>query len=183
MVLEVLSAAEFSKHINGSGNKLVVVDYSAAWCGPCKQISPYVEELALRHVDVVFLTVDVDKVPAVAKEQKISAMPTFQFFKNGNSIASFTGADRTSLNQHVMKLKGPQVTSTEGLDLPQGMSVKDNITLTLLNIAIIVTFIYGANTIYRAFEPTGKYSWVVSIITVLLSRQILSVGQKMFRGE
>eukprot|EP01128_Nolandella_sp_AFSM9_P003117 TRINITY_DN135_c0_g1_i2.p1 TRINITY_DN135_c0_g1~~TRINITY_DN135_c0_g1_i2.p1 ORF type:complete len:154 (-),score=32.52 TRINITY_DN135_c0_g1_i2:556-1017(-) len=144
MVLEVLSAAEFSKHINGSGNKLVVVDYSAAWCGPCKQISPYVEELALRHVDVVFLTVDVDKVPAVAKEQKISAMPTFQFFKNGNSIASFTGADRTSLNQHVMKLKGPQVTSTEGLDLPQGMSVATVARRVMLNVGLLLLFVYGS---------------------------------------
>lgn len=48
-------------------------------------------------------------------------MPTFKFFKKGKSIASFSGADRHALNQHVIKLKAPGVESTEGLDLPTGM--------------------------------------------------------------
>lgn len=56
----------------------IVVDFSATWCGPCKMISPFFEELSLKYPNLVFLKVDVDACQGVAAECGIAAMPTFQ---------------------------------------------------------------------------------------------------------
>jgi thiol-disulfide isomerase/thioredoxin len=56
-VKHVSGSGEFAKLLRDAGGKLVVVDYSASWCGPCKAISPLYDELARKHTDVVFLKV------------------------------------------------------------------------------------------------------------------------------
>jgi thioredoxin 1 len=54
---DVTSEAEFDKQIAGAGGKLVVVDYSTTWCGPCKVIAPKFDELSDAYPDSVFLKV------------------------------------------------------------------------------------------------------------------------------
>ena len=66
--------------------KLVVIDFFATWCGPCKMISPKIEAMAGEMSNVVFLKVDVDEAEDVAQEYNISAMPTFIFLKNGQKV-------------------------------------------------------------------------------------------------
>ena len=66
--------------------KLVVIDFFATWCGPCKMISPKIEAMAGEMSNVVFLKVDVDEAEDVAEEYNISAMPTFIFLKNGQKV-------------------------------------------------------------------------------------------------
>ena len=66
--------------------KLVVIDFFATWCGPCKMISPKIEAMAGEMSNVVFLKVDVDEAEDVAQEYNISAMPTFVFLKNGQKV-------------------------------------------------------------------------------------------------
>ena len=80
-----------------AGGKLVVVDFTAAWCGPCKAIAPEVDRLSIKYPHVVFLKVDVDKVQAVAQEARVSAMPTFHFLKNRVKVADIVGAQRDKL--------------------------------------------------------------------------------------
>ncbi|OPL20848.1 thioredoxin-like 1-like protein, partial [Mytilus galloprovincialis] len=63
---------------------LIVVDFFATWCGPCVQIAPVYQKLSDEYSDCIFLKVDVDEVEDVAAESGISAMPTFQCYKNGN---------------------------------------------------------------------------------------------------
>jgi thioredoxin 1 len=58
---------EFDAALKDAGSKLVVVDFTASWCGPCQQIAPVFKELAQENKDVVFLKVDVD-------ENKVSAL-------------------------------------------------------------------------------------------------------------
>ncbi|KAF0029204.1 hypothetical protein F2P81_018309 [Scophthalmus maximus] len=86
MVTEVESMDQFKKELKDAGDKLVVVDFTASWCGPCKMISPYYKQLSedAEFSEVVFLKLDIDKVDDVAQSCGISAMPTFQFYKNGN---------------------------------------------------------------------------------------------------
>lgn len=64
--------------------------------------------------------------------------------------------------------------------LPSDASVMQKFTLLLLNAAIIFTFIYGANKVYYAYDPQGEYAWLVTVVTVLLRKQILRVGGKLF---
>lgn len=65
--------------------------------GPCKFITPKFEELAVKETDVTFAKVDVDEAEDVAADQKIQAMPTFKFYKNGSEIAEMMGADLNQL--------------------------------------------------------------------------------------
>ena len=60
--LDMISTKEeFDAALKDAGSKLVVVDFTASWCGPCQQIAPVFKALAQEHKDVVFLKVDVDE--------------------------------------------------------------------------------------------------------------------------
>jgi thioredoxin 1 len=60
MVVEVKTKAEFDQALSAAGDKLVVVDFTAAWCGPCQRIKPAFEAMSKEITDVVFIKVDVD---------------------------------------------------------------------------------------------------------------------------
>jgi|TARA_B100001113_G_C20981918_1_gene566472 thioredoxin 1 len=77
--------------------KQLLVDFTATWCGPCKAIGPYFEELATKFPDVEFVKVDVDELDDVAAACGISAMPTFQLYSNGVMVKEMCGADRAKL--------------------------------------------------------------------------------------
>ncbi|XP_034532152.1 thioredoxin-like [Notolabrus celidotus] len=104
MVKEVESEEEFRQILKDAGDKLVVVDFTATWCGPCKQIGPKFDEESKKpeNANVIFLKVDVDEAEDVSKSCEIKCMPTFQFYKNGAKIDEFSGANYPTL---VEKLK------------------------------------------------------------------------------
>ncbi|XP_034871989.1 thioredoxin isoform X2 [Mirounga leonina] len=60
MVKQIESKYAFQEALNSAGDKLVVVDFSATWCGPCKMIKPFFHSLSEKYSNVVFLEVDVD---------------------------------------------------------------------------------------------------------------------------
>ena len=60
---------------------LVVVDYWADWCAPCKQLSPIIDELATEFGEVKFVKVDTNTNPNLAAEQGVLSLPTLQFFQ------------------------------------------------------------------------------------------------------
>lgn len=84
---------DFSTKLREAGSKLVVIDFHAQWCGPCKMIAPQVESMAAEMSNVVFLKVDVDECYDVAAKYNVRAMPTFVFIKNGRKLDSFSGAN------------------------------------------------------------------------------------------
>ena len=63
----------------------VLVDFFATWCGPCKMLSPVLEQLS-EEVDTLILKVDVDEAGAVAAQFGIQAVPTLMLFKNGQRV-------------------------------------------------------------------------------------------------
>lgn len=96
----------FPRELAKAGNKLVVVDFTASWCGPCKRIAPVFAELASKYSHNLFLKVDVDECQQTANDYKVQAMPTFMFFKNGQKIDSIRGADPEALEAKVRELGG-----------------------------------------------------------------------------
>jgi len=101
MVHAVASKEDYEAALKNAGGKLVVVDFYAQWCGPCKVIAPQVEELSKQMTDVVFLKVDVDECEDIAMENQISAMPTFLFLKNGQKVEVFQGANFAKLKDTI----------------------------------------------------------------------------------
>lgn len=103
-VIHITSEAEYEKWKATSSTKLVVADFSAEWCGPCKKIAPIYEALAAATPSVTFLHIDVDKVrPSDAAN--VSSIPTFLFFKKSQIVHEFSGADPSELQASVAKYK------------------------------------------------------------------------------
>ena len=87
--------ASFDDALKKAGAKLVVVDFAAEWCGPCKRLAPQLEELAKNTPKALFYKVDVDENGDTAEKYEVTGMPTIIFFKNGKKVATVVGAIAT----------------------------------------------------------------------------------------
>lgn len=80
-------------------NHLVVLDFSATWCGPCKVLTPQLESVSTVYPNVVFIKVDVDEFEDIASSHQVSAMPTIMFYKNGQVIKHETVVGGGQINK------------------------------------------------------------------------------------
>jgi thioredoxin 1 len=71
---------------------IVLVDFTAAWCPPCRMIEPILGQLATEHEDLTIMTVDVDASPAIAAAYGVMSMPTLLFFAAGEPVHRVVGA-------------------------------------------------------------------------------------------
>lgn len=69
----------------------VVVDFFATWCGPCKMLSPVMDNIANDLQDIKFFKVDVDKNEDIAREYGIMSIPTIIIFNNGKIVNTLVG--------------------------------------------------------------------------------------------
>jgi len=92
---------EYNTVVQEAGDKLIVVDFSATWCGPCRMIAPKFAELSKKYTDVVFIHVDVDDLNKLPEVADVSGVPTFKYFKSGNKIASFSGANANKIEETI----------------------------------------------------------------------------------
>jgi thiol-disulfide isomerase/thioredoxin len=97
-VVEIHSKKEYKKYLSREG--LIIVDYSAEWCGPCQKIGPIYQSLAAKYPDATFLHIDIDEVPS----EEISSVPTFMFYRDGEKIEEFSGASTHKLTGTINRL-------------------------------------------------------------------------------
>ncbi|KAF5201717.1 Thioredoxin [Thalictrum thalictroides] len=88
--------------INGT-RKLMVIDFTASWCAPCKFIEPAFNALSAKFTDVIFVKIDVDQLMSVAQEYGVETMPTFLLIKNGKEVDKITGARKEELEKKIEK--------------------------------------------------------------------------------
>lgn len=72
-------------------NKVVVVDFFATWCGPCKMLTPVFESLSQEMPNAEFVKVDIDQSLELAQKFGISTVPTMMIFKNGKVVDTLVG--------------------------------------------------------------------------------------------
>lgn len=83
-------------------DKLVVVDFWAEWCGPCRIVSPILEELAKENPNVLICKMNVDENSEVPTQMGIRNIPTLLFFKGGKVVNKFVGAATKSEYQRII---------------------------------------------------------------------------------
>src|SRR3954462_12676246 len=89
--LPSLTAARFAAEVPAPDGPLLV-DFTAAWCGPCRVMTPVLEDLAAERDDVRVVQVDVDDQPGVAARYGVLSMPTFMLFRGGSPALTLVGA-------------------------------------------------------------------------------------------
>lgn len=105
MVKQIKTPAELDAIFAEAGGKLILIDFFATWCGPCRAISPFIEELEKLHQDVVFVKIDVDESEELAAKYKVNVMPTFIFIKNKEKVGEMAGANKDKLKETLEEKK------------------------------------------------------------------------------
>jgi thioredoxin 1 len=97
-----ITDANFKEFVNG--DKPLMVDFWAEWCGPCRMISPLVEELAQEYESkIVIGKINVDENDELSGEFGIRSIPTLLFFKNGDVVDKHVGAASKSVIESKLK--------------------------------------------------------------------------------
>jgi len=105
MATTALTHDTFTPTVNGDG--IVLVDFWASWCGPCRRFAPTFEQASEQHPDIVFAKVDTQAEQALAGALRITSIPTLMAFRDGILVFSQPGAlPAAALNQVIDAVRG-----------------------------------------------------------------------------
>lgn len=90
MSLKIVDDSSFEQEVLKS-DQVVVVDFSATWCGPCQRQLPILEAASEEHKTIKFVKIDVDDSPTTAAKFKIRSVPNMLLFKQGQVVKSYVG--------------------------------------------------------------------------------------------
>lgn len=98
MIVHANSVEEFEKEVKSG---LVLVDFFATWCGPCKMLAPVLEEVSNEQAKAKIVKLDVDLAGQVAARYEVMAVPTMILFKDGKPVGKLVGF---APKQQILKL-------------------------------------------------------------------------------
>ncbi len=86
-----VTSENYAREVLESG-KTVLLDFSAVWCGPCRMIAPYLEQIAEEREDIKVCKIDVDESPDLAAQYRVVSIPTLVVLRNGKTVTQSVGA-------------------------------------------------------------------------------------------
>lgn len=116
MATQDLTAAKFEETI--ADNDIVLVDFWASWCGPCKAFAPTFESASENHPDVVFAKVDTEAEQQLAAAAQIRSIPTLMAFKKGTLVFNQAGALPPAALEHLVQ-------QVKDLDVEAALAAQD----------------------------------------------------------
>ncbi len=90
MAVKTLTKAEFEDVVLKS-DKPVVIDFWAPWCGPCRMLSPVVDEISEERDDILFCKVNVDEEKELAEKYEVMSIPLLVYIENGETVKTSLG--------------------------------------------------------------------------------------------
>ena len=90
--MSVVKVNQDNFHEIRNSDKTVLIDFYADWCGPCRMVSPIVDEIAEEREDIKVCKVDIDEQPELASRYRIMSVPTLMVLKNGQVMEQSIGA-------------------------------------------------------------------------------------------
>jgi thioredoxin 1 len=104
MVQEIKNLDDFTSSVGNENTGLIVIDFYADWCGPCKMIAPKYAKLAEKYQNVQFYKLNSDNgdTANVVTACEITSLPTFCFFKGGKYVTKLIGANDAKLEKILM---------------------------------------------------------------------------------
>jgi putative thioredoxin len=122
-IIKIGTTASFTKDvIEASRSALVLVDFWAPWCGPCKQLTPILEKVVRSYKGRARLVkINIDEHPAIAGQLRVQSLPTVFAFRDGRPLDGFMGAQpESAIRQIVDRLLGPEDTMEADIEAVLG---------------------------------------------------------------
>ncbi|CAK7332799.1 unnamed protein product [Dovyalis caffra] len=106
-IVDVHSANQWRSYFEASkqNNNLLVIEFTATWCKPCRYMEQPMNDLAAKHTDVVFVRIDVDELARVAQQFNVTTMPAFSLVKKGKVVDEVAGVKKNELENKIEKHK------------------------------------------------------------------------------
>ena len=94
---------ELTNYSKNNSSRLIVIDFKASWCGPCKTIKPFIEYLKDNYKNVDFYEIDIEDeaTETITTTFEIKKLPTFVYYKNGTLCHSLIGTNQNNIEEYV----------------------------------------------------------------------------------